>query len=115
MAGAMTLTMSTRELERLEILDRVAERRLTQRQAAEQLGLGPRQVERLCRVLHEQGAVRLVSRKRGRARNRRLPAAVREQVVDRVRACYADFGPTLACEKLRELHGLEVSLETLRR
>ena len=114
MAGARTLTMSTRELDRLEILGRVTERRLTQRQAAEQLGLGLRQVERLCRALREQGAAGLVSRKRGRASNRRLPAAVREQAVDRVRVCYADFGPTLACEKLRELHGVAVSLETLR-
>jgi hypothetical protein len=27
---------------------------------------------------------------------------------------YADFGPTLACEKLREVHGLVVSVETVR-
>jgi transposase len=106
--------MSTRELDRLEVLGRVVERRLRQRQAAEQLGLGLRQVERLCRALREQGAAGLVSRKRGRAGNRRLPAAVREQAVDLVRARYADFGPTLACEKLRELHGVGVSLETLR-
>jgi hypothetical protein len=39
------MTMSTRELDRLEILGRVAERRLTQQQAAEPLGLGLRQVE----------------------------------------------------------------------
>jgi hypothetical protein len=106
--------MSTREIDRFEVLGRVIERRLTQRQAAEQLGLGLRQVERLCRALREQGAAGLVSRKRGRASNRRRSAAVREQAVDLVRARYADFGPTLACEKLRELHGADVSLETLR-
>jgi len=32
-----------------------------------------------------------------------------------VRCRYADFGPTLACEKLTEQHGFEVSRETLRR
>ena len=37
-----TLTMSSKELNRLEILGRVRERRLTQAQAAEQLGLGVR-------------------------------------------------------------------------
>lgn len=31
-----------------------------------------------------------------------------------VRERYADFGPTLACEKLCEFHGIAVSLETLR-
>ncbi len=41
------LTMSAKELNRLEVLRRVLERRRTQGQAAEQLGLGVRQIERL--------------------------------------------------------------------
>ncbi len=40
MDEAGTLTMSGKELNRLEVLGRVLERRLTQAQAAEQLGLG---------------------------------------------------------------------------
>ena len=51
MDGARTLTMSAKELDRLEVLGRVVERRLTQWQAAEQLGLSLRQVERLCQTL----------------------------------------------------------------
>src|SRR6267378_2820075 len=31
-----------------------------------------------------------------------------------VRERYADFGPTLAAEKLSELHGLDLGVETLR-
>jgi transposase len=115
MDDARTLTMSAKELDRLEVLGRVVERRLTQRQAAEQLGLSRRQVERLCRALRQHGAAGLVSRKRGRPSNRKLPAAVREHALGLVRACYADFGPTLACEKLAEPHGVVVSRETLRR
>jgi predicted ArsR family transcriptional regulator len=38
--------MSAKELDRLEVLSRVIERRLTRRQAAEQLGLSERQVRR---------------------------------------------------------------------
>ena len=45
---------------------------------------------------------KLVSRKHGRPSNL-------------VRARYADFGPTLACEKLTERHGFDLSRETLRR
>lgn len=114
MTCAGTVTMSTRELDRLEILGRVAERRLTQRQAAEQLGLTERQVARLCRSLRQHGAAGLVSRKRGRPSNRQWSSAVRDQAVALVRERYADFGPTLACEKLCEFHGVAVSLETLR-
>ena len=49
------LTISAKELNRLEILGRVLERRLTQVKAAEQLGLGVRQLERLCRKLRLEG------------------------------------------------------------
>ncbi len=106
--------MSAKELNRLEVLGRVIERRLTQRQAAEQLGLSERQVRRLCRALGQQGAAGLVSRKRGRPSNRKLPAAAREHALGLVRGRYADFGPTLAREKLWEHHGVAVSTETLR-
>ena len=55
MDGARTWTMSAKELDRLEVLVRVIERRLTQRQAADQLGLTLRQVERLYRALRRDG------------------------------------------------------------
>jgi transposase len=97
-----TLTMSTKELNRLEILGRVLERRLTQAEAAEQLGLGVRQVERLCRRLRLKGRQGLISKKRGRPSNRKLPAALRERALELVQSRYADFGPTLAAEKLDE-------------
>ena len=114
MTCARTLAMSTREIDRLAILGRVAEGRLTQREAARQLGLSLRQVEPLGRALRQHGAAGLVSGKRGRPSNRQLPTALREQAVELVRARYADFGPTLACEKLWELHDVAVSIETLR-
>jgi hypothetical protein len=35
-------------------------------------------------------------------------------VIRIIRERYADFGPTLACEKLAELHGIELAPETIR-
>jgi transposase len=115
MDDARTLTMSAKELNRLEILSRVVDRRLTQAKAAEQLGLGVRQVERLCRKLRLDGRQGLVSKKRGRPSNRKLSAALRDRALALVQSRYADFGPTLAAEKLDEQHGVVVSVETLRR
>jgi len=106
--------MSVKELDRLEVLGRVIERRMTQRQASTQLGLSLRQVERLCRTLRQHGASGLISRQRGRSSNRRLAAGLREHVLSLVQTHYADFGPTFACEKLTEQHGVGISRETLR-
>jgi hypothetical protein len=114
MTWVETVTMSSKELDRLEVRGRVLGRRLTQRSAAEQLGLTERQVRRLCRALAQQGAAGLASGKRGRPSNRQLPAAVRDGALTLVRSRYADFGPTLAGEKLAEQHGVAVSTETLR-
>jgi hypothetical protein len=107
--------MSRKELNRLEILGRVLERRLTQVESRLQLGLSVRQVGRLCRKLRAEGPAGLVSKKRGLASNRVLPSALRERSLDLIRSRYHDFGPTLAAEKLREHHDVVVSVETLRK
>ena len=106
--------MSQSELSRLQILQRVVERRMTQAAAAHALGLSYRQVKRLMARFRRQGASGLVSGKRGKQGNRRLPAIYTGHVLDLVREHYADFGPTLAREKLLERHGLLIGRETLR-
>ena len=107
--------MSAKELDRLEVIQRVSDSRLSQVKAGELLGLTSRQVRRLCRALEAGGPGGLVSRKRGRASNWKLPAELQARVLGLVRERYADFGPLLAREKLAELHDLEVGRETLRK
>ena len=108
------LTMSGPELDRVGVVSRVMEKRLTQREAAYVLRLTERQVRRLCRVYEAEGPAGLVSKRRGRPSNRRLSSALRDAALSLVRQRYADFGPTLAHEKLTECHGLHVSVETVR-
>ena len=108
------ITMSKKELGRLETLVDLDEGRITAVQAASLLGLSGRQVFRLLARFRSEGAAGLVSRRRGRPSNRRLPEAVREAVLTILRERYPDFGPTLAAEKLAELHDLRLSRETLR-
>ena len=73
-----------------------------------------RQVFRLCRVFEASGASGLISRKRGRASNRKRGETFRHTVLALIREHYPDFGPTLAMEKLVARHGLRVGVETLR-
>jgi hypothetical protein len=98
----------------LQVLTRIAERRLTRRRAAELLRLSERQVRRLYDAFATHGAASLASRRRGRPSGRRLADATREQALALVRERYADFGPTFAHQKLTEEHALVLSVETLR-
>lgn len=112
--------MSRKERDRLQVIPAlVAGRggggRLRLGQAAGLLGLSVRQVRRLVRRYEAEGDAGLVHRSRGRPSNRRLGPQVQARALARVRECYADFGPTLAAEKLGERDGLVVSRETLRR
>ena len=47
--------------------------------------------------------------------NRQLPPGLADQALELIKTRYADFGPTLAREKLEELHGLFLGKETVRR
>lgn len=56
-----------------------------------------------------------MSARRGRPGNNRIPEDLRSAALQLIRQHYADFGPTLACEKLAELHGVVLSKETVRK
>jgi len=106
--------MSDKELSRLEILRDFGSGRLTTPAAAELLGLERRQVQRLAKAYQEQGATALISKKRGQPSNRQAPTGLKEQVLELIRTKYTGFGPTLAAEKLREVHRIAIGRETLR-
>ena len=108
------VSMSKREFDRLDMLTGVQAGRLRVADACALSGLSRRQVFRLLRGMREDGAASLVSKRRSRPSNRRLPDAMRDLALALVRAHYTDFGPTLAAEKLVERHGCRVSRETLR-
>jgi hypothetical protein len=108
------VSMSKKEFDRLEVLLGVQSGRLRVADACELLWLQRRQVFRLLAGLKHGGAVSLVSKRRGRPSNNRLPEAYRDLALSLVRDRYADFGPTLAAEKLAAVHGCPISRETLR-
>jgi Winged helix-turn helix len=106
--------MSEVELGRLEVLRDLDHRRLTIAAAAQLLGLERRQVFRLLKAYRAEGATGLISRRRGRPSNRRKPEELRTKALTIIRERYWDFGPTLAAEKLREVHKIALGRETLR-
>ncbi len=83
----------------------VIDRRLTTRLAANRLEKTDRHCRRLLERYREHGPLSLVNRRRGQPGNRQLMPGLDERVLRIILERYANFGPTLACEKLAEVHG----------
>jgi hypothetical protein len=114
MAATDRITMSMRELDRFKVIQSVADGLVKPWRAAERLGLTSRQIRRLVVRLREHGPAGLVSGHREKPSNNRLDTTTADRAVAIIRERYADFGPTLACEKLRECHGIRLAKETVR-
>jgi hypothetical protein len=109
------ISMSPQELSRAEVMQQLKTKKLTQAQAAEHLNVTVRQVKRLWRAYRAGGTQALVSKRRGQPSNNRLATAVKDEARQLIAQHYADFGPTLAHEKLTEVHNLALSVETVRK
>jgi len=111
----LLVQMSTKELSRLEVMQRLSEKRMRQKEAGEILHLGKRQIKRLLKSYRKQGAVGLVSKHRGRKGNNRLSESMKKQGLNLLKTKYQGFGPTLAHEKLVEKDKLQLSVESVRK
>ncbi|WP_245288828.1 helix-turn-helix domain-containing protein, partial [Bradyrhizobium elkanii] len=109
------LSMSRPEIDRVHVLRDVVAERITARDASQLLGVTRRQIFRLLQAYRSGGPAALLSKKRGKLSNRSYSAVVRTEALALIKANYADFGPTLAAEKLSERHGLHFGVETVRR
>lgn len=108
-------TMSSKELNRIQIIERILSNGLNQSQAARDLGITPRQMRRLIASYKDSGPIGIVSKKRGGPPNHKISEELKETVKALLREHYYDFGPTLASEKLLEIHGIRLGKETVRK
>ena len=108
------ITMSRRETKRLHIIHQALDKRITQKTAAELVGLSSRQIRRILKRVRKEGDDGISHRSRGKASNRRFPQKVKDKALKLYREKYGDFGPTFACEKLLDVHKIKLSDETLR-
>lgn len=106
--------ITMQELERAEIIAGCANGEIKTTVAARRLQMTTRQVRRLLARFAEFGVRGMISGRRSKPSNNQLAPGLAKEALALVRDHYADFGPTLACEQLRERHGLTLSKETLR-
>jgi len=106
------IAMSERDLQRIEVLSKVVGGRMTTVSASHVLDLSERQVRRLLERMRTDGAASIRHKAIGRPSNNRISDGVRDYAVALVRDRYADFGPTLAREKLIERHQLAIGYQS---
>ena len=109
-----TLTMSTKEVTRSQILRMADEKQITQNDGARRIGVTERHFRRLLHNYREQGAKGIISRHRGRISSNRMSKEKQDKILKKLKEDYQGFGPTLASEKLLERDGIKVSKETVR-
>lgn len=107
--------MSEKEIKKTEMMNQLAEKQITQRIAAERLGISVRQVKRLWSKYQDQGAEGLINKSRGKPSHNQLDEEIKKKVMELVLDRYRDFGPTLATEKLVEIHKIKISDESVRK
>src|SRR5580698_4706744 len=111
--GQLLLAQADRD--RLLALKKAKKNLITQREAAEELELSIRQVQRLLYGLKDRGDKAVMHGLLGKASNRRIEEKIERQAVKILSApVYEGFGPTLAAEYLGKKHGIEASKETVR-
>lgn len=106
--------MSKRDIDRHDVLMRLIRKEISRSHAGELLHLTVRQVVRLKQGIIKHGAPALIHGQRGKPSHNRLQEEERMKIVLLLKEKYSDFGSTLVCEKLRELHNINHDPKTIR-
>ncbi len=108
------IVLSSREIQRSLVLQKVLERGLTLKTAAKLMKLGYRQAKRLLVRLRRDGPKGLAHRNRGRKAANAYDPKIRHKVLALSHGRYAQFNDTHFVEMLAEREGLAISRETVR-
>ncbi len=109
------VTMNKMEREQLFVFRLLMDGKIKQTEAAARLNLSTRWVRKKLKRYKELGDAGLVHRGRFRQSKRRWNSDQEELSIDLLKTTWQGFGPTYAAEKLKELYGIKVSGETLRK
>src|SRR5690242_8975801 len=106
--------LNEKEQERANIFTAAIAGTITNNQAAKQLGLSIRQVQRAKAVVRQQGAAGIVHKLKGKPGNHRIAETIKKKSLNAIKEKYSDFKPSFATEKLAENYDIHISYGTTR-
>lgn len=107
--------MSKKELTKYEVINKVINENLKQKEAAKLLELCERQIRRLKKKVKAQGAEGLIHGNRDKPGHNKLDEKEVRKIKKIMNDKYYDFYPTHASEKLAENHGIKRDPKTIRK
>lgn len=102
------------EQEKAAILTLAIKGKVTNAQAAKQLHLSIRQVQRAKAAMRKNGLTGIAHGLKGKPGNHRIAEDIKEKSLSVIKEKYSDFKPSFATEKLAENHGISISYGTTR-
>src|SRR6202795_4024429 len=109
------IEMSQAERDKLEWLKRAQDRRLSQSEAPQKMGVSDRWVRQQLQRMKQRGDAVVVHGLRGGASNPQIGTPTRNRAIELLQQPeWHDFGPTFASEQLAKRHQIQVGKETLR-
>jgi len=85
------VNMTEQEVTRANVISGICQGKITQKNAAEVLGMSLRHIQRLHASFLEHGIIILISKQRGKSSNHRLPSIIKARVLELV-TCEIYFG-----------------------
>jgi hypothetical protein len=109
------ITMNRKEREQLIIFEKLKKGEIRQIEAALRLRVTPRWVRKKFKRYVDYGDIGLVHGNRNRISSRRWDGQESALALELLQSEWQGFGPTFTAEKLKELKGINISKETLRK
>jgi len=107
------LPMSTKDIDRYGIINRLLQKEINGTEAAEFLKISVRQVKRLKAAVKQRGVAGLIHGNRAKPGNRKIPEKERATIAALLHQHYVDFKPSFAAEKLVENHNIHRDPKTM--
>lgn len=111
---AHKINLTTEEETKNQVISLAITEKITNGEAAKQLGITARQVRRLKNKMKLEGTDGMIHGLKGKTSNHRIEPSTKEKALVLIKEKYHDFMPGFAAEKLQELHQISMSSQTIR-
>lgn len=106
--------LTEKEQNKLNVISASIEKRITNKQAAIQLKLTVRQLQRLKAAVKTSGTAAVVHKLKGKSSNHRIESGIKNKLLEEIKINYSDFKPGFATEKLQEKYAATPTPQTVR-